>query len=224
MRIINLARAARPPARSSSGSPAGRSSPAWRGLSRPSDMRIVIRAAGAPLGLAALPRPGANIADRVGRHGRRREGAREHAGSADVSVRRDRAIDRPHAAPRLDPRGGAGPLRRTVQRPAVQGASRCTGATSSRTPSSSAGCCPSRPAAAPRIAATAASRRTTRRALSASKLMEVETRARRGAKGQGRRRHALLHGRGLALAQGARHGRARAPWSRASRRSAWRPA
>ncbi len=42
--------------------------------------------------------------------------------------------------------------------------------------------------------------------LAASKLMDVDGCGRRGAQGQGRRRDAVLHGRGLAQSEAARHG------------------
>ena len=60
--------------------------------------------------------------------------------------------------------------------------------------------------------------------LKASKLMEVERVIAEAKKAQDAGRHALLHGRRLAQPKGARHGRASWRWSRASRRSAWRPA
>ena len=49
--------------------------------------------------------------------------------------------------------------------------------------------------------------------LKATKLMDVEAVTKAAAAGEGRRRLALLHGRGLARAEGPRHRRASATWS-----------
>ena len=89
-----------------------------------------------------------------------------------------------------------------------------TACTSIPTPCSSAVCSASRPAAARRIAAIAASPSDHDTGLEASKLMEVERRARRGAQGARSGRDPLLHGRGLAQPKD-RDMEPSSPWSRA---------
>ncbi len=70
-----------------------------------------------------------------------------------------------------------------------------------------ASCSASRPAGVRKIVATAASPSRYPTGLFASKLMEVERVLAEARKAQGERRHPLLHGRGLAQPEAARHGR-----------------
>ena len=144
--------------------PAGRSSSPRRGLAVPSSARAVNSAAGAPLVLAALPRVGANIAGSTGAHRPRTPGS--HC-ICWICGRLSRAPPFSPPTARFAMTGRAKRLSPSTKRRSTTCCSRRSqpiAASSIPTRCSAAGCCPSRPAAAPRIAATAASRRTTRRA------------------------------------------------------------
>ena len=84
-------------------------------------------------------------------------------------------------------------------------------------------CSRSRPAAARRTAPTVRRARSYETGVTRRKADGARRGARRSA-ARSRRRQPLLHGRGLALAEGPRSRRRSAPWSRASRRSGSRPA